>query len=103
MLGHGVKNTGVDTAAILATGLTDSKRRKRAGSRHCCVFRAVAACWVSAYCKVYIRSLDEKTTDMSDKKYDKGNGARCGAISCKNSKEKQPEMSFHRFPRDPER
>ena len=27
----------------------------------------------------------------------------CGAINCSNSKSKCPDLSFHRFPEDPER
>ena len=40
---------------------------------------------------------DEKVKNGSD------GSAWCGAIKCKNSKQKRPDLSFHRFPVDPVR
>ena len=45
----------------------------------------------------------EMAVNENEKKRKKDSGEWCGALNCSNSRRKCPELSFHRFPSNPEK
>ena len=45
----------------------------------------------------------EMAVNENKMKRKKDSGEWCGALNCSNSKRKTPELSFHRFPSNPEK